>query len=281
MIIYCATNIKNSKKYIGMTKKSLDERIENHYNSAFKKNNKTLFYKALRKYGKENFIWDILFEDNNLTYKELGEKEKEYIKKFETLIKGYNMIIGGNGGDILTNNPNREEIIKKRSKTVTGKKYKPMSKETKESRNIKISLKIKGKRNFKIKGEKHWTCKQGKQVAKQKISQGMLNSQKWQEIIHSEQYSIKMSNSLKNSEKHKKALKDPKRGKKISEATTYIPTLEQINKVIFMYEKEKYSIKQIERILIFSSHYIRKILLSNNIKIERTRRKKIVNKEEI
>ena len=57
MIIYKATNCINGKAYIGQTK-NLDQRIQEHcYNAKYAK---YAFHKALKKYGFENFKWEVL-----------------------------------------------------------------------------------------------------------------------------------------------------------------------------------------------------------------------------
>ena len=58
-----------------------------------------IFYKAIRKYGIENFSFEVLEE---CTAEELDEKEKYWIKYYNTYIgwencQGYNMTIGGSG----------------------------------------------------------------------------------------------------------------------------------------------------------------------------------------
>lgn len=95
MIIYKTTNKINNKSYIGQTIKSLNERISTHLYYVNDGSN-YLFHKAIRKYGKENFIWEIICECNSK--KELNEKEKFYIKFYNTKTpKGYNLTDGGEG----------------------------------------------------------------------------------------------------------------------------------------------------------------------------------------
>lgn len=52
MIIYCATNKINGKRYIGQTIMSMHKRHQAHEFQAFKNESNFPFYKALRKYGK-------------------------------------------------------------------------------------------------------------------------------------------------------------------------------------------------------------------------------------
>lgn len=92
-IIYKVTNKINGKIYIGQTHLSLAKRKWLHNKSA-SDNINTVFYKALRKYGIDNFRWEILCyckED-----KDLNKKEILNIQTLKTLIpNGYNMTEGG------------------------------------------------------------------------------------------------------------------------------------------------------------------------------------------
>lgn len=100
MLVYLAKNKINGKKYVGYTTKTLEERQKNHLRKSKNKKNLHYFYlfpTAIRKYGFENFDWEILFESNNL--EEVIEKEIFYIKKLNTISPyGYNLTQGGNGG---------------------------------------------------------------------------------------------------------------------------------------------------------------------------------------
>ena len=90
--VYRATNLINGKYYIGKTKYSMEERRQSHYTEV----PNTYFHRALRKYGRDNFEWDILFESDDEGH--LYRKEKLYIKLFDTYIPhGYNMTTGGDG----------------------------------------------------------------------------------------------------------------------------------------------------------------------------------------
>ena len=97
MIIYKCTNIKNGKVYIGATIRILNERKNQHIRCALlnKDNHKRYFYNAIRKYGVENFVWEII--DNSDNYEELMKKEKYWIKYYNSFgDNGYNSCEGGN-----------------------------------------------------------------------------------------------------------------------------------------------------------------------------------------
>jgi group I intron endonuclease len=95
MIVYKATS-PSGKIYIGITKKSLEERIKSHFYDS-KKNSKRYFYKAINKYGIENIKFEII--DTAYSWEELCIKEKYYIDKYQSNNKifGYNCTNGGEG----------------------------------------------------------------------------------------------------------------------------------------------------------------------------------------
>lgn len=95
MGIYCFTNVINNKKYIGQST-NLEERKKSHYKNQNLSAYNTIFYRALRKYGIDNFEYSILYEKEFLTTEELNELEIAYIEKFDSFHNGYNMNIGGN-----------------------------------------------------------------------------------------------------------------------------------------------------------------------------------------
>lgn len=93
-IVYKVINLITKKCYIGQTTQPLEKRKINHFYSNNK--NTYYFYNALKKYGKNTFVWDVLCECS--TREELNEKEMYYIKELNTLRpNGYNLTLGGGG----------------------------------------------------------------------------------------------------------------------------------------------------------------------------------------
>lgn len=92
--IYKATNLINGKSYIGFTSKTLDQRKLGHKTSLTYRNNK--FYSAIKKYGWEQFSWDILYQSKDLDFCK-NIMEPYFIRIFNSLHEGYNMTSGGDG----------------------------------------------------------------------------------------------------------------------------------------------------------------------------------------
>ena len=90
MYVYQITNKVNDKKYIGITNNP-KKRWENHKCN----NDPTIaIAKAIQKYGKENFNFEVLY--SGLTIEDASEKEIELIKKLNTRVPfGYNVAEGG------------------------------------------------------------------------------------------------------------------------------------------------------------------------------------------
>lgn len=92
-IIYKATNLINKKVYIGQTTRTLEQRRKEHEKPS--KHN-YLFQRAIRKYGKEAFSWQVIDKADDEVA--LNEKEVAWIAHYRSYKEnGYNMTIGGDG----------------------------------------------------------------------------------------------------------------------------------------------------------------------------------------
>ena len=94
--IYKITNKVNGKIYIGMTSRTVGQRMKEHFWGAYIPNSSEyngLLGRAIRKYGKEKFQVKTLEEVNN---EFLAQKEIEYISFYDSFNKekGYNKING-------------------------------------------------------------------------------------------------------------------------------------------------------------------------------------------
>lgn len=91
-LVYCYTNSKNGKKYVGCTQTTMQKRAgkegENYRGSPY-------FYSAIRKYGWDSFKGEVIKE--GLTRAKAAEVEKEYIQRYNTMNPefGYNLHKGG------------------------------------------------------------------------------------------------------------------------------------------------------------------------------------------
>lgn len=99
--IYKITNQMNGKVYIGQSTR-IEERWKDHKQKPFLENSDEYnypLYKAIRKYGLENFTFEVVEE---CLQEELNQKEIDYISLYESYPpekeKGYNQTPGGNQG---------------------------------------------------------------------------------------------------------------------------------------------------------------------------------------
>ncbi len=155
--IYLATNLTNNKKYVGQTRRTVDERIKDHVKDV--KRSKLPFHRAIKKYGIDGFKIDEFEFPEYL----LNEKEKEYIIKFETTQtdKGYNIKPGGaSEWDYVP--PSDESRLKmgwNRGQNLTEEHKKNISESHKKlnfhhSDESKIKMSLKKKENDHLKGKK-------------------------------------------------------------------------------------------------------------------------------
>lgn len=107
--IYKITNQINGKSYIGKTERTVEERWKNHQRNIKKLGDRLPLYKALKKYGIENFSIETLEECDNLI---LDEREIYWIDYFHTYGQGYNCTGGGEGG-IKDYHEDIDEIIQR------------------------------------------------------------------------------------------------------------------------------------------------------------------------
>ena len=94
--IYKYENKINHKVYIGQTTDLVSRKASHRHKSAFVKNK---FYNAIRKYGWDNFDFDIIaqIEETSLENitKTLDELEVYFINKYDSMKNGYNSTGGG------------------------------------------------------------------------------------------------------------------------------------------------------------------------------------------
>lgn len=173
-IVYKATNEINGKSYVGQTK-NLEQRKQQHLKTG------TYFHNALKKYGFDNFKWEVI--ENCNSKNELNEMEFHYIKQYNTFVPcGYNLTSGGEGIlEYKHTNEIKEKISKNSSKYWLGKKLSENHKRkmSKSHRGKKLSTQHKQK--ISKSNVKYWLGKKKSRETKEKISSTL--SKKW--IIYS------------------------------------------------------------------------------------------------
>lgn len=104
--IYLITNNVNGNKYVGKTELSIEERWGQHIKDSKKEKCEIRpLYRAIRKYGVENFS---IKEIDTGQGEELNNKEQYWIQHYDTYKNGYNATLGGDGKILL----DYDEIIK-------------------------------------------------------------------------------------------------------------------------------------------------------------------------
>lgn len=98
-IIYIATSKTTKKSYIGQTIQKFNRRISEHkrdYRNPKCNMHHGKFHRALRKYGFNNFKWEILH--NNIPQPKLNKMEIKSILQYNSYKNGYNSTTGGEMG---------------------------------------------------------------------------------------------------------------------------------------------------------------------------------------
>ena len=232
MIIYCATNKVNNKKYIGQTIQRFSERKRLHLFESRKEFPQYPLHRSIKKYGWDNFDWSIICECDDKQM--LDNMETHYIYQYYTFInwknsKGYNVTLGSDGcyGLIHT-----EESKKKMSEMKSGKNHPNYGKHCSDETKERISKSNEGQKRSKEtrknislskQGENHYNYgKHLSEETRQKISQSQIGKIIPQEIKdkirvtntgkkHTEETKQKMKeshklNPMKMSNEHKEKL---------------------------------------------------------------------------
>jgi len=211
--IYVIRNSINDKIYIGQTSKTLKIRFNEHKRDSKKSNYyNMLIYKAMNKYGTDNFIIRpidyIKCLSLNCLKKSLDEKEIYYISVFKSKSKdiGYNLTNGGAGctGRIL-----RESSKKKMSESKLGEKNPMFGSKWSDKKREEMVERMSGENN-------HNYGKPLSNETKDKLSKVLTGR------IISDESKQKISETMKGikkSDKMRTKLSDSKQGTKLSEET--------------------------------------------------------------
>jgi group I intron endonuclease len=204
MIIYKTTNLINGKIYIGKDK---------HNNSKYLGSGKIL-KQAIAKYAKDNFVKEIIEEcEDEQTWL---EREVYWINYFDAIKNGYNIALGGTGGDTISNNPNRDIIRKNHSE-----KMKSPSVNKNKAKGRKVAVKKKDDPNWvnprkgkpsPLKGRP--SSRKG--IPNQKHSEWMKENNPFKGKTHTEEHKNKLReiNSKPKSEDIKRKISEKLKGTK-------------------------------------------------------------------
>ena len=135
--VYKITNKITGKVYIGITNQGAGARYRHHWYEA-RIGEPAPIHRSMAKYGEENFTLEIIdFAD---TYEELKEKEKYWIKQYDSVNrdKGYNLTEGVDGTfgrmhSEETKNKIRQKAIGRKASEETKKKMSDSQKKYKEA----------------------------------------------------------------------------------------------------------------------------------------------------
>lgn len=106
LIVYLATG-PTGKQYVGVTSRGIEVRKSQHQHYAVIKRLDTKFYRAIRKYGFQNFSWTILHRCTST--EEMNAREIAEITLRDTYHSGYNSTIGGEGANGYRKTPEQLE----------------------------------------------------------------------------------------------------------------------------------------------------------------------------
>lgn len=105
--VYIHTCNANGKKYVGITKLNLIDR----WGSEGQGYNKQFFYRAIKKYGWDNFTHEVVYD--GLSRKEAEQKEIELIAKYRTNDKRYGYNVENGGYSNIVTEETKKKIQKK------------------------------------------------------------------------------------------------------------------------------------------------------------------------
>ena len=124
--IYRIKNLKNKKCYYGSSK-NIEKRWRTHSNNLKNgKHHNAHLQRSWDKYGEDNFVFELVEECNETILLELEQK-------YLDLNPGFNIGIKSSGGDNLTKNPNKEDIVRKMTQSVR-KRYELMSEDERKEK---------------------------------------------------------------------------------------------------------------------------------------------------
>jgi group I intron endonuclease len=287
--IYKITNINTNKCYIGETIQAPNKRWKDHKSAIKRDGGCKALKSAIKKYGLDSFKFEVIiicFDEDRLIY------EKEYIKKYNSLVpNGYNILAGGQEG--VLGYKHTEETKKKISEKSKEHSNRPELKEQSRQNAIELNRRIKSGEVIKKSENWHKALEDGRignrggkstDETKKKISDGLklyyssntntsiVNKDKWHQMLKSKKgtdlndtHKDNISTGLTNyyNSKYNSFYDNIGEGKIIKDSRTKLVgeyTLE--NKLLKIYP----SVAEASRSIGITAHHMGKIIRRNNNK---------------
>lgn len=199
--IYKITNTVNGHMYVGKTTKTIEQRWEEHQRKAKQYPNRYL-YDAMNCYGYDKFFIESIEECSDEV---LDEREKYWIAQLDTIIpNGYNMTIGGDGGNTWNKNPDKELTSMKLIVANRGKKRN-------EEFCNNLSKKLKGR---------FWSSEKSKQAAESRKT-NIAKERGYSSWEERQEYIEFCKNLFKNDKTHRHSLETKIRLSEYFKGKTY------------------------------------------------------------
>ncbi len=122
MVIYRATNIITGQCYIGQSV-NFPDRKRVHIRRALKNEDNWVFHRAIRKYGADNFKWEIIYECKDKLILNVMETMKIIVNHSHISEGGYNMTWGGDGTSGYKHTDETKKIISNRMSGINNPMY--------------------------------------------------------------------------------------------------------------------------------------------------------------
>ena len=99
-LVYTITQISTDRQYVGISARGERSRWREHLKCAFETEGTTPLYQAMRETGAADFRMEII-EEGNMSGEMLGERERHWIEKLDTMMPaGFNRAPGGGIGRV-------------------------------------------------------------------------------------------------------------------------------------------------------------------------------------
>lgn len=218
--VYCHI-FPNGKRYVGLTKHSVEKRWEN----GNKYKTCPLVYRAIQKYGWENVKHEIL--STVKTIEEAEAKERYYISKYRTTDPeyGYNILPGGDVSD----NAATKEIREKMGRGWRGKRRSEEEREkislgvkrtfSRQESNGHIGMKATGETRLKMSNssKKAWESEERKKDASRRMAERMADEAFKKKVLDNLSKYRRKSGQWSMPEEAKKKISEATKGRWIGE----------------------------------------------------------------